>query len=354
MRFFCVVFIALFCFVNITNAQSPVFNPEPNLSYLAVGQNEMRIMSFNAFMGGSGLHHYSLRRDLLFQTLEDYKPDIVAFQETPHDTSGSLYDPENPDVDTILNDILYNFSDFTRVPLSSPDIHNEEIIYRPDRFDVVSSDTAIVTDFGFPIICQITVQQVTFNFFRYVSRVLFEEKGTGERFYVYNVHLCPSQQSVRELHVDFLIDRINSQTYPSLPTFVAGDFNNSEDSVEVLDVKDQNFIDSFRDFNPDSEFQGTWNGFHQTIPSIISQTSSDKIDYLFFRDHPDVDVMSSSIYRFLVIEDNGGGSSDVRYSSDHYPVEATVKVPEPAPLLGLYYSIIGLVVLCRHKSRKSP
>ena len=106
---------------------------------------------------------------------------------------------------------------------------------------------------------------------------------------------------------------------------VTGDFNAGENNPAILFLKgkaaldDKNggkisnpvpLVDTFRVLHPDANQVGTFNKFR-------GLRSDDKIDYIFTT--PEVKILEAAI-----LHDNVDG----RYPSDHFPVTATIRLPE--------------------------
>ena len=148
----------------------------------------------------------------------------------------------------------------------------------------------------------------------------------GSAFTHYNLHLDHESQPSREKSTALLLQRITARPVPSEPVIVTGDFNAGESNpaLHVLvgpagpaacrrGATPPPFIDTFRAVHRDEKEVGTFSSF------VFGQTSGEKIDYVLVQ--PGTEVLAAAIVRT---------SEGRRYPSDHFPVTARIRWPQPA------------------------
>jgi endonuclease/exonuclease/phosphatase family metal-dependent hydrolase len=141
----------------------------------------------------------------------------------------------------------------------------------------------------------------------------FEEKTTGRAVYVFNVHLDHLANYARTRSAALLAQRIAGRTHPD-PVILMGDFNCGASSACIRSLTDDGaklkLNDTFAALHPDAKDIGTFHGFG-------GSTSGAKIDYILTLPGP-------RVLDARILHDNCEG----RYPSDHFPVIATVSLPE--------------------------
>jgi endonuclease/exonuclease/phosphatase family metal-dependent hydrolase len=141
-----------------------------------------------------------------------------------------------------------------------------------------------------------------------------DNSNNGAIFYVYNVHLDHQSQNSREMSVKQLLDTISKRNVQPTPVVVTGDFNNGEQSPEILSMK-QSYDDAFRLICPECTNVGTFN-------SWVGATTGPKIDYVFTAKQNNTNALSVLVDDATIVYDNIDG----KYPSDHYPVDALFRL----------------------------
>lgn len=266
---------------------------------------ELNVMSFNIRYGTApdGGNSWLLRRELVFEVLQEQQPDVVGLQET---------------LRFQLDEIRARFPEYGEVGVGRDDGKTSgeysAILYHRERFAVMEENTIWFSDtpdkpgsmhWGnkFPRIC--TWARLT-------------EKQSGCGFYVYNVHLDHESQISREKSAHFLSEMIAKRA-GSFPVVVTGDFNAGENnsaiqslknpSAQLVDKTASPLIDTFRILHPDADSVGTFHAFS-------GNRIGEKIDYIFVQN--DARVLSAEINH-----DQRAG----HYPSDHFPVNARILLP---------------------------
>jgi endonuclease/exonuclease/phosphatase family metal-dependent hydrolase len=260
----------------------------------------LRVMTFNIrnSYARDGENDWKLRKELVYQTIRDYSPDILGLQEANHAQQ---------------NELLTALSEYEFVGRGAKGGTKGQycsILYLKERFKVEKTETYWLSDT--PAVPSSTWENHHLRIFTYARLV---EKETGHTIHTYNCHLDDGSKKAREKSVRQIGEHILQQ--PSNQPFVfMGDFNAPENSVAIQQLgkfKTQQkgtihlASDSFRILHPQKKDVGTYHGYK-------GNTQGDKIDSIFVP--PATEVLRASIVR---------ASSNDRYPSDHFPVTATLR-----------------------------
>jgi endonuclease/exonuclease/phosphatase family metal-dependent hydrolase len=260
------------------------------------------VMTFNIRFGtaNDGKDHWENRKEMLFDVLRRYNPDIIGMQEA---------------LRFQLDEIRTTLPHYAEVGAGRDDGKAagefSAILFRSDRFSSVEDGT-----FWFSDTPEIPGSMTWGNSFpRICSWTRLVEKTSGSTFRVYNVHLDHVSQPSREKSVAALMQNIQQ----SDPVIVTGDFNAGEQNPAILFLKGDTsvhlsapnagriqLVDSYRSLHPDEKAVGTFHAFR-------GNTDGDKIDFVFVE--PGTPVLEAAI-----LHDNVNG----RYPSDHFPVIARI------------------------------
>ena len=132
---------------------------------------------------------------------------------------------------------------------------------------------------------------------------LFEDKISGEEFWVFNTHFDHLGVIARKKSSALILKKIKEINTQSLPVILMGDFNSIPDSDPIKILKND-LIDALQISLMNLEGpQGTFNGFDMMLPI------DNRIDYIFTKN---VKVLS---YRHIDDRLNNN-----RHISDHLPV----------------------------------
>ncbi|MDO3677476.1 endonuclease/exonuclease/phosphatase family protein [Paenibacillus ehimensis] len=190
-------------------------------------------------------------------------------------------------------------------PLSEEDRLRDEgcaIYYRQDRLALVSngqfwlSETPDVPgskswDSSLPRIC---------------TWACFEVKASGRRFYAFNTHFDHLGQRAREESSRLVLERIGRcREEDGMPVVLTGDFNAFPDNPAIVALKDR-LADAFDVLHEEAG---------RTFHAYEGGTEGQPIDYLFAAE-------GAEFTQTIVHRDRWEGM----YPSDHYPVEAHVRL----------------------------
>jgi len=258
-----------------------------------------RVMSFNVRYGTAkdGENSWDKRRELFFETIARYKPDLIGFQEVIALQRDAI-EEQMP---------AYAFSGVAR---DDGERKGEWSLigYRKDRFTAVLagdfwlSDQPTIPgskgwDAALPRIC---------------SWIRLREIATGREFVFANTHF-DHRGNVARKEASRVINERLAPVASGVPAILTGDLNITEDNPAYLALlkplaKDAiRWIDSYRTLYPKREpNEASFNAFKGTV-------QGSRIDYIFHTSH--FKATGATIDR---------SSRDGRFPSDHYPVTAVL------------------------------
>jgi endonuclease/exonuclease/phosphatase family metal-dependent hydrolase len=269
---------------------------------------EVSVMSFNIRYGmaGDGENRWENRRQMVFDTVGKYDPDVVGLQEA---------------LGFQIDEICKALPQYAMIGVGRDDGKTKgeysAILYRRERFEVEQGGTFWLSDTP-EIPGSITWGNACT---RICTWARFVERKTGRAFYHYNLHLDHISQPSREKSVVLLAERIRTRKN-SDPFVVSGDFNAGENNPAILFLKGKAtvpgkdnanvgnpvpMVDTFRVLHPDANDVGTFNGFK-------GDGTGEKIDFVLTTS--DVQALDAQIIRDNVND---------RYPSDHFPVTARLR-----------------------------
>lgn len=272
-------------------------------------QDSFRVMSFNIRYGTADdkENAWNLRRELVFDIINEYQPQIVGLQEA---------------LVFQLEEIVKNLPEYSYIGTGRDDGKKKgeysAILYLKDRYKVISQNTFWLSDT--PSVPGSKTWGNTLP--RIVTWARLEDTQLNREIYMYNTHFDHQSQPSREKSAQLLARRVMAREDLSIPAIITGDFNAGEyNSVIRYLVEDQPimmstgealtnphpFKDTFRTRHPEAVKVGTANRFE-------GYSVGEKIDYVFVSG-------SFSVIGAMIIRDNSQG----RYPSDHFPVISDLK-----------------------------
>ena len=279
-------------------------------SRAAADNLDLRIMSFNIRYGsaGDGPNQWKNRKEMVFDVFRDHRPEIVGMQEA---------------LNFQMSEICTALGKYGQVGVAREDgkVDGEfsSILYDISRFKVDESGTFWFSN---------TPEVPGSNHWgaacvRICTWARFIERKSGRAFYMFNLHLDHVSQPSREKSAVLLANRIKNRKHPE-PFILTGDFNAGENNPVITYLKGKTeltgadgqkskttvpMVDSFRVLHPDVKDVKTGHAFRGT-------RKGNKIDYVFV-------PSSIKVLESQILYDNIDG----RYPSDHYPVNATLRLP---------------------------
>jgi endonuclease/exonuclease/phosphatase family metal-dependent hydrolase len=301
-----VIFLSLLMLFNLCSCQALAGAD----SSRAGDDLELRIMSFNIRYGsaGDGENHWKNRKEMVFDVLRDHRPEIVGLQEA---------------LDFQMAEICRALGKYVQIGVAREDgkVDGEfsSILYDISRFKVDESGT-----FWFSNTPEVPGSNHWGNAcVRICTWARFIERKSGRAFYVFNLHLDHVSQPSREKSAVLLANRIKNRKHRD-PFILTCDFNTGENNPVVTYLKGKTtltgangrksknpvpMLDTFRVLHPDVKDVKTGHAFRGT-------RKGNKIDYVFV-------PSSIKVLDAQILYDNIDG----RYPSDHYPVNATLRLP---------------------------
>ena len=264
----------------------------PTLAQTPGPCQQLKVMTFNIRYGSApdGEDQWSTRKPLLFQLVNQQKPDVLGLQEA---------------LRFQLDEIVAAVPGYALLGVGRDDGKTQgehaAILYRTDQLKVEQYGNFWFSDTPEVPGSKHWGNQIT----RMCTWARFESGSSRTPFYVFNLHLDHQSQPSREKSVELLLKKIQERKHQD-PVIVTGDFNAGESNPAVTAMK-ASFKDSFRLLHPDDTDVVTFNGFKN--PPV----GTDKIDYIFVPD-------SVQVREAVILRDQTGG----HYPSDHFPVTATL------------------------------
>ncbi len=232
-------------------------------------------------------NNWSLRKNRICQLLNDYNPSIFGIQEGLLNQVGFIdsvlikydYVGVGRDDGKMKGEFCAIYFDTTRYK-----IHNNSTFWLSETPDIVS----VGWDAALERIC-------TYG--------LFEDKNSGDEFWVFNTHFDHLGVIARKKSSSLILKKIKEINTQSLPVILMGDFNSIPDS-EPIKILKNDLIDALQiSLDNLKGPQGTFNDFNEKLPI------DNRIDYIFTKN---VKVLS---YRHIDDRLNNN-----RHISDHLPV----------------------------------
>jgi endonuclease/exonuclease/phosphatase family metal-dependent hydrolase len=300
------------------------------LSRPATAVVDLKVMSFNVRTANAndGVNDWDgNRKNLVEQTIRNFGPDLVGFQEDlkrQHD---------------FIADQFPGYTVVGRGAQGGNDGEYDSVMYRNSRFDEV--------DRGFFWLS--TTPDVPGSeswgtaFPRMVTWLkLSDTKNPGFDFVIMNTHWDHVSSTARVNSATLMREKIHD-LFSGIPVMVTGDFNADQGGdayrrMRGLDDFDtvRNLGDTYREIHPgDADTVGTAHGFDGIA-------GDGRIDWILHDN--DFTTLDAAIVRT---------SYDGFYPSDHFPITATIRpdiTPEPAA--GAAIALVSFVI-GRRRSRRS-
>jgi endonuclease/exonuclease/phosphatase family metal-dependent hydrolase len=149
---------------------------------------------------------------------------------------------------------------------------------------------------------------------RIVTWALFKDKKTGKEFYHFNTHFDHIGKTARRESSRLILQKVK-ELAGNKPVIVTGDFNakpTDEPILVLVDKQDPAHLIDAKSISKSGHYgpTGTFTGFQS------KETSDEPIDYIFIKN-------GISVLKHATLSQTWGG----RFSSDHFPVFATVVIP---------------------------
>lgn len=303
-----VILLSLLILFNLCSCQA--FAGADSSRAAADKDLELRIMTFNIRYGSAndGDNHWKNRKEMVFDVLRDHNPEIVGLQEA---------------LNFQMTEICTALGKYGQIGVAREDgkVDGEfsSILYDISRFKVDESGTFWFSN---------TPEVPGSNHWgaacvRICTWARFIERKSGKAFYMFNLHLDHVSQPSREKSAVLLTQRIKDRKHRD-PFILTGDFNTGESNPVITYLKGETVLtgaDGLQSANP-VPMVDTFRVLHPDVKDVRTGHSFDgnrkgnKIDYIFV-------PSSIKVLDAQILYDNIDG----RYPSDHYPVNATLRLP---------------------------
>ena len=295
----------------------------------AVAQRtDLRVMSFNIRTANAadGVNDWDgNRKNLVEETIRNFGPDLVGFQEDLKRQGDFLAD-QFP---------AYEF--VGRGSQGGNDGPYDTVMYRRSRFERVRSGHFWLSET--PDVPGSESWGTAFP--RMVTWLeLSDNNNPGFNFVIMNTHWDHVSADARFESAKLMRSKVR-ELASGIPVIVTGDFNADQGGAayQRMTGRDnadtvRNFTDTYRQIHPeDSDTVGTAHGFD-------GRAGDGRIDWILHDN--DFTTLDANIDRT---------SFDGRYPSDHFPINATLQpivVPEPASGV-IVLGAVGVAVLARRR-----
>lgn len=235
---------------------------------------------------GDGVNYWENRRAELANQIAFYEPDVFGIQEGL---------PEQVEyLDEQLD--AYSWYGVGRDDGKSKGEFSA-VYYKKDKFSVLKKETFWLSptpekpskgwDAALPRIC---------------TAVLFQVKGSDQKFWVFNTHFDHRGDEARLQAVDVILNKLKELNQARHPAIVMGDLNLTPDTPPI-----KKLFGALNDTRAVSDLvfgpEGTWSSFD------VQKELDRRIDYIVVSDQVKVS-------KYAVLTDN----RDLRNYSDHLPV----------------------------------
>lgn len=264
---------------------------------------DLRVMTFNIRNGAAddGANSWDHRQSLVFELLRAENCAVVGLQEAFRFQ---------------LDAIVSALPQYGVVGVGRDDGKERgefaAILYQERRLRLLDGQTFWLSDTPEVIASKSWGNTIT----RICTWAHFEEKASGQRFYVFNVHLDHRSESSRFHAVELIAGRIAARADPD-PVILLGDFNAGEETDELRFLRGEipgptaprtlrsGWFDTFRALHAKTTYSGTFNRF-------TGFRKGPKIDYILTQ------PQAGYVLEAYILDWNRRG----RYPSDHFPVVA--------------------------------
>lgn len=250
--------------------------------------NMLKITTYNirCVYDGDGKNAFLHRAGLLWDTVQNEKPDVIGFQEV---TTSIL---------KLLKVLLHDYELVGHGREVNYDGEGLYVAVKKDTCTVLSCNTYWIGDNIYQFSCYPNQGCP-----RIFNSVIIKHNATGKLFRIYNTHLdCTSNVELRSTETKTMLDKITSQRAElALPFIIMGDFNTEpyEEPIFICEnYKGAHLTDITKHINHSYHEYGTYNGHS-------------KIDYIFATDE-----FANSVIDVKPWDRNSSGI----YLSDHYPI----------------------------------
>lgn len=277
------------------NAAQTYKGEEYNIVDLDVAKedpSEFKIMSFNLRLKtitDTGMKSWSKRRDYVAEMVKKNDPDIICFQEA----KGSQ--PE---------EVAERLKDYAIIYYERGDGEGLAIAFK-NKYKIIEkgifwlSETPEEKSKGFGA-----------SFYRICVYAALENKATGEKITVTNVHLDHLVKKARHEGIKLIIERMKKF---SGALVICGDFNCTSTSGE------DDGYNAAAEILQDSQKVAKETEEGNTYNNWGTKTSGEAIDFIFVSDHYEIN-------KFEILDEHKVVDGKKLYYSDHYAIQSSIVI----------------------------
>ncbi len=264
--------------------------------FLVAESQTIKLITYNIRYDNKadGENSWEFRKEKLIDLLDFYDADIFGIQE------GLINQVRY--IDSCL--IQYGYVAVGRDDGKTQGEHCA-VFFNKAKFEVINSisfwlsDTPDKVSKGWDAVCN-----------RICTSVMFKERTTGWKFWVFNTHLDHIGKIAQQNSIRLIVNKIKLYNPDNLPLVLIGDFNMTPDNEVVKDLSRYLTDAETAVYKQDIYQNGTFNGFN------FCKSVTERIDYIFTK--------GFKVNKYRVLTDSYNG----RYLSDHFPVYAELHTIE--------------------------
>ena len=241
-------------------------------------------------------NHWDQRKQLVTDAIKEFDADILGLQEVLHQQ---------------LQDITADLPGYTAFGVGRDDGKTRgeysPILFRSNRFqrDKQESGTFWLSDTPTRAGSKSWGNKLP----RICTWARLTDTQSKTSFYVFNTHWDHQSQKSRLRAAKLILQQIEKRKHQKEPVILLGDFNAARDNPALQHLT-KKLADTFTTANPDTREIGTFHHFK-------GLTTGRQIDHILTSS--DIPVTSAKILQF---------QREGRYPSDHFPVSATLHLPD--------------------------
>lgn len=286
------LFTAIFTFASVTvptpvvDTDKPLVSVNPNPIAAAETTQDVKIMSFNLKINGSGYQSRENRLPKAVEIIEKHSADSFGVQEADKWWTDGLEEalPQYARVGTYRDDGISEGESCS-------------IFYLKDKFELVDSGNFWLSE---------TPDAVSKGWdggcYRIATWAILKNKTTGFVYAHFNTHLDNVGAKAKAESVPLIAERI-AQIAPDIPVVLTGDFNMTKDSGNYVNL----IACDLRDTKYLAENYDDCATYHDYNPLVLN---TKPIDFIFVNGYC-TSVKSSIVDSSMV---------GLVYPSDHFPV----------------------------------
>ena len=262
---------------------------------LSIQAQNLQFMTYNLRYDNpnDGENRWDLRKEFLRDQLKFFEPDVMGIQE------GLKHQLDYLDVE---------LSAYAYIGVGRDDGKEKgeytAIFYKAERLKLIKESTFWLSE---------SPDEISVGWDAALERIctyaLFEEKDSGQKFYVFNTHFDHRGEKARRKSAQLILKQIKALNEEDYPVILMGDLNLTPETKAIKSInkklEDARYAAAVA-FGPDATFTGF----------DFSKAPQRRIDYIFASDNIEV-------RKYAVLTD----SQNQKYPSDHFPVfiEASLK-----------------------------